>query len=282
MPVSFTQAQPLAAAVARLSDKTPIGALLKSVDWLKVPIALRERAFFSATVTSAEFLETAARGLREIAAIARRSLADGSEGAYQNKQKLVADLMQLGRQLGLAPQDPIKAGTLEDVTSLRRLELIVNFNTEQAQEYARWKTEQDPAILDAYPAQELVRIEEREVPRDWPARWKAAGGELRAGRMVALKNDGIWTKLSRFGTPFPPFDFNSGMGLEDVSREDAEQLGLIRSDQQQRPMDADFNRNLAASVENLSPRMQGALETIFGDQVEIRDGRAQWKGGAQV
>jgi hypothetical protein len=194
----------------------------------------------------------------------------------------VADLQQLAQRLGLQPQDPTKAGTLEDVTSLRRLELIVDHNTQQAQEFARWKTEQDPAILDAYPAQELIRIEEREVPRDWLQRWRAAGGEVFAGgRMVALKNDGIWTKISRFGVPFPPFDFNSGMGLEDVSREDAEQLGLIRADQQLRPMEADFNQGLAASVENLSPRMQGALQTIFGNQVQVENGRANWKGAAQ-
>lgn len=280
MPVSFTNAQPLAESVARLSSKTPIGSLLKSADWLDVPLALRERAFFSATVTSAEFLDQAARGVLEIAQLARRTMADGSEGALQSRQKLVADLQQLGQRLGLAPLDPSKAGTLEDVTSLRRLELIVDFNTQQAQEFARWKTEQDPAVLDAYPAQELVRIEDRNVPRDWQQRWQAAGGELRNGRMVALKNDPIWTAISRFGVPFPPFDFQSGMGLDDVSREDAEALGLIRLDEQIRPMNADFNRGLSASVENLSPKMQGALQAIFGGQVAIEGGRAEWRKAA--
>jgi hypothetical protein len=84
MPVSFTNAQPLADAVSRLAAKTPIGALLKSADWQAVPLALRERAFFSATVTSAEFLDQAARGVLEIAQIARRTMEDGSEGAYQS------------------------------------------------------------------------------------------------------------------------------------------------------------------------------------------------------
>lgn len=280
MPVSFTQAQPLAEAVSRLNSKTPIGSLLKSADWLRLPIALRERAFFSATVTSAEFLDEAARGIREIAQLARRMMADGSEGALQTKQKLVADLQQLGKRLGLQPQDPTKAGTLEDVTSLRRLELIVDFNTTQAQEFARWKTEQDPAILDAFPAQELVRIEPRNVERPWKQIWQDKGGVLVQGRMVALKNDPIWTAISRFGVPFPPFDFNSGMGLDDVSREDAEALGLIKPDVQLRPVEADFNAGLSASVENLSPRMQGALQTIFGDQVAVQDGRAEWRNSA--
>src|SRR5205814_1705852 len=101
---------------------------------------------------------------------------------------LVADLQAKAKALGLGPEDPLKAGSLEDVTSLQRLELIVRHNLQSAQEYARWKAEQDPAVLDAYPAQELKRIEQRDVPRGmrrtssgvlievpaegWPARWE--------------------------------------------------------------------------------------------------------------
>ena len=38
--------------------------------------------------------------------------------------------------------------------------------------------------------------------------------------MVALKEDPVWTRISRFGQPWPPFDFNSGMGVEDVSHDE--------------------------------------------------------------
>ena len=47
--------------------------------------------------------------------------------------------------------------------------------------------------------------------------------------MIALKTDPIWTKISRFGHPWPPFDFNSGMGVRDVSRADAIRLGVIQA-----------------------------------------------------
>lgn len=52
------------------------------------------------------------------------------------------------------------------------------------------------------------------------------GGKIRGGRMVALKSAPVWTNLSRFGRPYPPFDYGSGMGMEDIGREEAVELGL--------------------------------------------------------
>lgn len=291
MPTLFAKVQPLAEAVARISGKTPIGALLKSADWENIPADLRERAFFTATITSAEFLAEAQKGLLEMAQMARRN---GGSGALQNETALIADLQAKAKSLGLGPDDPLKAGTLEDITSLKRLTLMVRHNMQSIQEHAKWKAEQDPLVLDAYPAQELVRIEPRDVPRGkrrgadgalydvpqegWPARWQAAGGRLIDGRMIALKSDSIWTKISRFGVPWPPFDFESGMGLEDRSREEAEALGLLTPDTQITIPETRLNAELEASVENLSPKFQRALDLIFEDQVQIVDGRAVWRG----
>ena len=57
-------------------------------------------------------------------------------------------------------------------------------------------------------------------------RWEAAGGQFTNGRMAALKTDPIRAAISRFGDPFPPFDYGSDMGLRDIDREEAEALGL--------------------------------------------------------
>jgi hypothetical protein len=285
MALVWSKPTPLAEAVARMSAKTPIGSVLKSADWLKMPIALRERAFFSATIECAEFLQAAQSGILEMAQMARRH---GGSGAIQNPQALVADLMEIAKRHGLAPADPAKRGGLEDPTSLRRLNLIVNFNAQQASEFAHWKVGQDPDILDAYPCQELVRIEHRDQPRGgdvnaagvgafWRRKWSELGGQFFEGRMIARKDDTIWRRLSRFGTPFPPFDFESGLGLEDVSRDEAERLGIINADDVIAPQDGEFNDALEASVTDLRPQMQTALTTIFGDQVEIEDGRARWR-----
>ena len=48
--------------------------------------------------------------------------------------------------------------------------------------------------------------------------------------MVALINHPGWSRLSRFGTPWPPFDYSSGMGVESVSRKEAVALGVIGPD----------------------------------------------------
>ena len=169
-------------------------------------------------------------------------------------------------------------GDITDITSRRRLELIYDFQTQDAGEFGRWKIGQDPELLDAFPAQEFLRIESRRMPReDWPARWQEAGGRFFDGRMIALKNDPVWTKLSRFGRPWPPFDFGSGMGLEDIDRDQAEALGVIAPDQQPLAQDADFNKNLNADVSSLGEDLAGKLSQWFGDRVKIEGDTAEWK-----
>ncbi len=124
----------------------------------------------------------------------------------------------------------------------------------------------------AFPAQELVRIEERDKPRDWRRRWVDAGGHLYGGRMIALKDDPVWTGISRFGTPYPPFDFNSGMGVDDVSYDDAVALGVIQPEYKPPEISPlkDFNDGLEASLKidrTDDPRLK-SLQTVFGDQIK--------------
>jgi len=69
-------------------------------------------------------------------------------------------------------------------------------NLQQAQGYGHWAQGQDPAVLDQWPAQELIRVQETRVQRDWAARWASAGGTFFDGRMIALKNDPIWRSSS--------------------------------------------------------------------------------------
>jgi hypothetical protein len=140
-----------------------------------------------------------------------------------------------------------------------------------------------PAILDAYPAYELVRIENRKEPRNWTWRWVAAGGKLVGNdRMIALKTDPIWTAISAFGTPWPPFDFGSGMGLDDVSRRDAEDFGLLGPGEEIQPVDEDFNEALFASTQDLSPDTLNALRTIFGDRISFDGDTISWTGTPAV
>ena len=111
--------------------------------------------------------------------------------------------------------------------------LIINQNVESVQGYGQHL--QSLQVIDAYPAQELYRLEDRDEPRDWESRWSAAGGTFYDGRMVALKGDAVWTAISAFQTPWPPYDFNSGMWVKDVDRNDAIALGLMPTTEQGTP-----------------------------------------------
>ena len=106
------------------------------------------------------------------------------------------------------------------------LDLVIKTNTELVCGYRSFVQSIDPEMLDAYPARELVHVKGETEPYDWPGRWTAAGGKIFSGRMIALKNDPVWLKISDFGHPHPPFAFGSGMDMVDVSRVDAVSLEL--------------------------------------------------------
>lgn len=276
-------AQPNPIAVAAIQAKTPIGSPLNSAGWENVPLALRESAQFSARIESMRFLQRVQDRLETAAKLLRRQGEgiDGGEGAFQTREKFVAELQKIAREEGLDPLNfdrPDLAGGLQDPTSVRRLNLIHDIQTENAQEFAKWKMDQDPDVLNAFPAQEFIRVSPRLHPRtDWKARWIEAGG--RAGRMVALKTDQVWIALSRFGRPWPPFDYGSGMGLRDISRREAIALRLMKKDERIQPIDKPFTERMETSVKDLSPKMQSALKRAFGDQVEIKNGVARWIPG---
>lgn len=137
----------------------------------------------------------------------------------------------------------------------------------------------DQTRLDEFPALELHRVYDREVPRgfrygkggaivpdpgqDWPSRWRAAaqesGDEIAArilretGRMIALKSSGIWPALGNgaggyddaLGNPFAPFAINSGFDTDEVSREDAVALGLMGGDDEAEPSKISTHEEIA-------------------------------------
>jgi hypothetical protein len=149
--------------------------------------------------------------------------------------------------------DPDKRGTIEDLASEQRLNLVVKTQTEMAQAWAYDRAGQDPEILDAFPAYELFRAESRDQERDWLERFRLAGEASGSpindgwtitpeGRMAALKNHPIWGHLGSselfpdgLDNDFEPFAFNSGMARRDVDRAEAMELGLIDRDTQIAP-----------------------------------------------
>jgi len=119
----------------------------------------------------------------------------------------------------------------------------------------------DQTRVDVYPALELHRVYDRDVPRgfktgaggqlvpvpgdDWRSRWQAAAKQSgdnnaaqvfkKTGRMIALKSSGVWPALGdgaggygdALGNAFAPFAVGSGMDTDEVSREETVALGLM-------------------------------------------------------
>ena len=277
---------PFDAAVRRLESKTPVATRLNTAELQQLGVGVLDRAFFSARVDDIRTVAQMQAKIGEALSLARQP-----GGPFMGRDRFINDMRAI---LGATPGD---SGALTDLTSAKRLGLIYDFNVEDAREYGRWLASQSLAIRDAFPCNELVRVEHREVPRgykkgpsgkliavpeeSWPVRWQNHGGQFYDGRMIALKDDPIWVAISRFGRPWPPFDFMSGMGLADISRDDAVALGVIGPDAPPPAAQAmDFNKNLEASVPEAEPAVLEGLKELFGEQVDVnpRNGKIIWQG----
>ena len=251
-------------AIEEFAAKTEVPSWARTADWDKVPAALRRRAFFSAALEDARALSA------ERKAVADLLQGVSKDGKLYRRDTAITELQAMMKARGLDTGAP---DALTNPAAEARIKLVIDTNRAQAQGYARFKRSSTGGALLAFPAQELVRVRNSREQRDWQARWTATGGKLANGRMIALKTDPIWTALSRFGTPYPPFDFNSGMGVRDISRREALALGVIAQDW--RPDSdpvGDFNSNVEADVSAVHPDLLDSLASLFGDAVQLADG----------
>lgn len=274
---------PLRDAIARLSAKTPVGSILRSAEWETVPLALRERAQFSAGVTSIRLLQSIQDRLLAQIQLQREKLAAGKQATF-DRSSFIDAIRDIARNEGLSPADDTQRGGLQDITSIPRLGLIYDMQRSMAAGFAAWKLDQNEGALAIFPAWRFGPSSAR-VPRTtWEARWREAGSKVGwrgalQSPMVALKTSPIWAALSRFGTPWPPFDWGSTRELEDVDRDEAESLGLLRPGEVPPPTgEADFNQNLQASLSGISPQLRDALQSAFGDQISFDGDTARWTG----
>ena len=255
----------------RILGKALAASPMKSADWSSIQAGLRDRAFFSATVDDA----------RRLAAM-REAVAKVASGELDESQARLAVREALART-GYAPPEG-KEGGIQDLSSQRRLDLIIRTNVAEARGYVRYLEGTSEGALAAFPCQEFLRVERRKAERTtWRTRWERAGGKFFADRMIALKTDQVWTNLSAFHHPWPPFDFNSGMGLRDVGRREAIRYGVISADDPPPKMPPEkrpnFNENLADRLpKGREKETDLMLRDAFGAQVSIEGDMAKWNG----
>ena len=233
----------------KLLFNTLTDALLSAMDrgilptWMgtaeldELEAALKERAIFSARTTNAVYLE----GLKERIG---RLLAEGYEG---DQAQIRLELKQILALLGYDPETgfpgdadldipPAVAGSLQDLSSDKRINLILDTQLELMAGKGQEQRGLSEAALDLFPAWELVRVKDARVPRDWFARFKQAGGRLLEDadgrkRLVAHKLDEVWSVLGdraifrdALGVTHPPFAFGSGMAWDAIEADEWQAL----------------------------------------------------------
>jgi hypothetical protein len=191
---------------------------------------------------SRETVEKATRLILEI--------INGKESENVARRKLGECLDSIGYH---APEG--ERGKITDLRTDERLNLTIKTAVNLSFGYGRWRSKQVQVLLDEFPCQEFYRAFDREEHREWPQRWRDAGGQFFSGnggyseaRMIAVKNERIWEDISAFGEPYPPFDFNSGMSLRDISRAEAIALGLWTEQDCIHPAQRSFEQGASATA----------------------------------
>lgn len=244
-------ALPFKEAIANLQQKGLLPTSLNSAQLRQLDAAIRRQSIFSAETTLISYLgeikNTVASIIEPKQVLREGETQTVTEGF--NPATARAALREKLKALGYQPGEDV-AGTIKDLSSDARINLVVKTNTELAQGAGAFiQQNSDPEVVDEYPALELVRFEERAVTRDWESRWldaakesgdtDAAAALQSTGRMMALKASPIWDSLGNgagghddsLGNPFPPFAYNSGMWTQEVSRKEAEEAGLLKPGQ---------------------------------------------------
>lgn len=257
---------PFSEAVKIMAQKKILPTTLDSAGIRELDANLRRASMFSAKTTNEYLLGKYQTLVESIINPATEQREDrvteanpqGNVTTGYNPATARLAIKNFLQEIGYAPEAD-EAGTIKDLSSDARINLVVETNTELAQGAGRFIQMNDADVLDQFPAQELFRLEGRHKQRDWEDRWRTAAeasgddDALNAlesfGRMVALKSSPIWDSLGSsdlfddaLDNPYPPFAFNSGMWVRSVNRADAEDLGLIGAGDKAEPHPLDLSQ----------------------------------------
>ena len=240
---------------------------MSSADWDGVDPDIRERSYW----TARQGHYARVQGFRDRS----QGIVDGNLSEADALREVRAMLKATGYQ-----PEPGTEGTIQDLNSDARQRLILETNVAMVQERA-YRDSMMGSL--AYPAQRLVRIRYSRQPRDWAARWREAAaavnyeGVATDGSHIALLTSPIWRKLSRFDLDYPPFDFNSGMGVDPVDYEEAQRHGLVIPEATVDDMDGEsLNASLEASIAKRDGDLQQAFVEALEDCVEVEGDRVYY------
>lgn len=132
--MEFIAPIPFREAIDKLGSQQVMGSTFTSAEWRDVPLELRDNAFFSSRIESAQFLQRAQDALGDFIAGNRQTLDDGQTMLKTGSRAAFVQLMQdfLTRN-GVTRS----SGGLQDITSEARLGLIFDIKTRQARPLCR-------------------------------------------------------------------------------------------------------------------------------------------------
>lgn len=255
---------------------------------------LRMRSIFSARTTNAEYLGEIGDVVDDILA-GKINMADGRLRLFRKLRELGYD-PEVGFPQDMAQIPPAERGSLQDLSSESRLNLVLETSTRIAANYGLMVEGNRDYARFAYPAWELVRLYARIVPRGtpeshsagWEARWHDAGEAVNwegvatlervrgeATGMIARKDSPIWQALGdgagdyqdTLSNPFPPFAFRSGMAWRAVDRARCIELGLVTADEVPEPMNGRLTPS-QETVNEIFDRMPADLQEELRRELE--------------
>ena len=220
-------------AIQELAKRKPKPSRFNSAQWQQVAPAIRQKSFFSATVTSARVLTRWREMLLDWLSGATEEIVmpDGSTTTAFKEVSLAkfrerAAIFAI--QEGLATEDDFPDESISNVISNARLQLVFNTNTEQAQEFAYWKERVgNEDYINRFPAARYVRRPGGNPLYFRPIHVAAEGTVKRWDdfQFWLSMND---ESIGGFGVPWGPWGFNSYMRQQPVGRREAERLGLVK------------------------------------------------------
>lgn len=258
-----------------MRGKQSVPSDMRTAQWDAVSAWCKERAFFMASVTSAETLQAFRSAVQQ--------MVDGTMSGTDARKLLRMHLHGSGYQAPAGLE-----GTIKDLSTTARLKVTLNTNVEMARGWAQMNQYKGDI---AHPGIMLYRaIWPKGQPRDWVNICRERVGNMAGvvltgdpnAPMVALSNSPAWVMLSRFKQPGPPYEFNSGMRIKPVSLDDCiDKYHLITED------DAD---TLAAIEQDRMPALNdGTACTPQVSERALRDeltrqlqGLAEWQGDKLV
>lgn len=216
MPLLLTQPTNAPDAFKRAAARDVLPSALSSREQREsIADEIRAMSVYSARTTNALYLQVVKNVIDQL--LAGEMDLPLAQLTLQRAIKALGYTPEGGFPDSDVPVPPAIEGSLRDLSSFRRQDLLLKTQLELHWGAGQKMRGQD--TLESWPAWELVRvIQPRGEKRRWKERFEQAGGELLDGRMVAHKNDPVWSALgdaSLFSdaltVDYPPFAYNSGM-----------------------------------------------------------------------